>query len=165
MEALKGPEWVGVGKRSIDRGFQAAGMTELRDLSRGSTAASSARYSRLEGTDDSIRIKVRTLDNESTWEVDGEGSWTVRQLKDHVCIFCGMFARVPLCRTACQHAKQRPRTVHHRARPFLMLELRGATNVQLKETKDLKDKRIRLILLGRMLEVDYSKLPGTVRRA
>lgn len=44
----------------------------------------SARYSRLEGTDDSIRIKVKTLDNESTWEVEGEGSWTVRQLKDHV---------------------------------------------------------------------------------
>ena len=76
-------------------------MTELRDLSRGSTAGSSVRYSRLEGTDDSIRIKVRTLDNESTWEVDGEGSWTVRQLKDHVCIFCAIFVRIPLCRTAC----------------------------------------------------------------
>ena len=44
----------------------------------------SARYSRLEGADDSLRIKVKTLDNDSTWEVDGEGSWTVRQLKDHV---------------------------------------------------------------------------------
>ena len=68
-------------------------MTELRDLSRGSIVpSSSARYSRLEGTDDSIRIKVKTLDNESTWEVDGEGSWTVRQLKDHVRIFQGLSA-------------------------------------------------------------------------
>jgi hypothetical protein len=57
-------------------------MTEMREM-RGS-APTSARYSRLEGTDDSIRIKVKTLDNESTWEVEGEGSWTVRQLKDHV---------------------------------------------------------------------------------
>jgi len=55
-------------------------MTELRDL----RTPASARYSRLEGNDDSIRIKVKTLDNESTWEVEGEGSWTVRQLKDHV---------------------------------------------------------------------------------
>jgi len=58
-------------------------MAEMREM-RGSTPVTSARYSRLEGTDDSIRIKVKTLDNESTWEVEGEGSWTVRQLKDHV---------------------------------------------------------------------------------
>ena len=58
-------------------------MTELRELR--SSLPTSARYSRLEGTDDTIRIKIKTLDNESTWEVEGEGSWTVRQLKDHVC--------------------------------------------------------------------------------
>lgn len=69
----------------------------------------SARYSRLEGADDSLRIKVKTLDNDSTWEVDGEGSWTVRQLKDH-----------------------------------------------LKEKFDLKEKRIRLIRLGRMLEDSHT---------
>ena len=57
-------------------------MAELREMRGG--APTSARYSRLEGTDDSIRIKIKTLDNESTWEVEGEGSWTVRQLKDHV---------------------------------------------------------------------------------
>ena len=67
-------------------------MTEMREM-RGS-APTSARYSRLEGTDDSIRIKVKTLDNESTWEVEGEGSWTVRQLKDHV--------GRPACATAAQ---------------------------------------------------------------
>jgi hypothetical protein len=61
-----------------------AGMTELREMRGGAAPSSAARYSRLEGTDDSLRIKVRTLDNESTWEVEGEGSWTVRQFKDHV---------------------------------------------------------------------------------
>ena len=68
------------------------GMTELREMRGGAAPGSAAWYSRLEGTDDSIRIKVRTLDNESTWEVEGEGSWTVRQFKDHV----GVAARAPL---------------------------------------------------------------------
>jgi hypothetical protein len=52
-------------------------MTELRDLrhndaGRRDVPSASVRYSRLEGTDDSVRIKIKTLDNESTWEVEGE---------------------------------------------------------------------------------------------
>ena len=37
--------------------------------------------------------------------------------------------------------------------------------MQLKETKDLKDKRIRLILLGRMLEVNHVVRSATTLRA
>jgi len=37
--------------------------------------------------------------------------------------------------------------------------------VQLKETKDLKDKRIRLILLGRMLEVSGCPMCTTFQAA
>jgi len=62
-------------------------MTEMRETRHDGSrrdAPSGVRYSRLEGTDDIIRIKIKTLDNESTWEVESEGSWTVRQLKDHV---------------------------------------------------------------------------------
>ena len=59
-------------------------MRELRHEGGRRDAPSGVRYSRLEGTDDIIRIKIKTLDNDSTWEVESEGSWTVRQLKDHV---------------------------------------------------------------------------------
>jgi hypothetical protein len=133
-------------------------------------APTSARYSRLEGTDDSIRIKVKTLDNESTWEVEGEGSWTVRQLKDHVgrqacapAVQAMIAAGGPGCRAkdaANYAAHWCAACIVQRGRPVSRGCARGSVDVtmlrageQLKETKDLKERRIRLILLGRMLEV------------
>ncbi|KAJ1483611.1 DUF2407 C-terminal domain-containing protein, partial [Baffinella frigidus] len=72
-------------------------------------------YSRLEqegaegAAEDKIKIKIKTLDDSKSWEVTGEGSWTVRQLKDH-----------------------------------------------LKSAYQLENQRIRLILLGRMLEDSHT---------
>ena len=152
-------------------------MAELREMRGG--APTSARYSRLEGTDDSIRIKIKTLDNESTWEVEGEGSWTVRQLKDHVRrqppgaappaappAARGLpGARGPTRRAAEAAARLAVRGAQNASRPPLSSpplpgrrvpggrRAHAAAGAQLKETKDLKEKRIRLILLGRMLEV------------
>mmetsp|Transcript_6910 Transcript_6910/g.13683 ORF Transcript_6910/g.13683 Transcript_6910/m.13683 type:complete len:276 (+) Transcript_6910:303-1130(+) len=76
-------------------------MTELREM-RGDRAAD---YSRLENDDDVLNLKIKTLDDSSCWEIEAEGSWTVRQLKD-----------------------------------------------RLKEEYKLEGKRLRLIVLGRMLE-------------
>uniref|UniRef100_A0A7S0F1F3 Ubiquitin-like domain-containing protein n=1 Tax=Hanusia phi TaxID=3032 RepID=A0A7S0F1F3_9CRYP len=66
-------------------------------------------YTPVQVCDDSIKIKIKTLDDTNSWEVEGEGSWTVKQLKDH-----------------------------------------------LKENKGLVNKRIRLILLGKMLEDSHT---------
>ena len=66
-------------------------------------------YTPVQVCDDSIKIKIKTLDDTNSWEVEGEGSWTVKQLKDH-----------------------------------------------LKENKGLVNKKIRLILLGKMLEDSHT---------
>mmetsp|Transcript_8601 Transcript_8601/g.20316 ORF Transcript_8601/g.20316 Transcript_8601/m.20316 type:complete len:274 (+) Transcript_8601:264-1085(+) len=54
-------------------------MTELREL-HGNTRG----YTRLETDDDVIHLKIKTQDDANIWEVEGEGSWTVKQLKDHL---------------------------------------------------------------------------------
>lgn len=131
---------------------------EMRDL-RGQHAPASARYTRLPATDDCIRINIKTLDNEGTWEVESEGSWTVRQLKDHVNPPTPSSAVSRACVPNVNSKSRLPPTLLRSHRPErLDCALRGVfVHVsQLKETRDLKDKRIRLIVLGRMLEDSHT---------
>ena len=64
------------------------GMTELRDLGGGSSMG--GRYARLPQHDDEggecscFSLKIKTSDD-MPWEATVEGSWTIQQLKHHVC--------------------------------------------------------------------------------